>query len=146
MPDDLAPRSPLVVDASVGLKWVVEESGSDDAAALLDGRKLLTSALFWAEAANALASKLRRNELDRAAAMDAWLDLSRAPVETEALTADAVGRALHLAADLGHPIYDCCYLALALERGAVVVTADRRFVDAVGRHPYLARHVRVLRG
>jgi predicted nucleic acid-binding protein len=27
-----------------------------------------------------------------------------------------------------HPIYDCCYLALALEENLVVVTADRRFL------------------
>jgi predicted nucleic acid-binding protein len=51
---------PLVVDASVALKWVVDEPGSDAAFSLVAGQTLVTSALFWAEAANGLASKERR--------------------------------------------------------------------------------------
>ena len=51
---------------------------------------------------------------------------------------DLVADALHLAFLLTHPIYDCLYLALAVETGTPVVTADRRFVDAVRRHPALA--------
>ena len=41
--------------------------------------------------------------------------------------------ALRLGAELDHPVYDCLYLALALERGAALATADRRFLDAVRR-------------
>ena len=55
----------VVVDASVGLKWVIDELGSDAAVALVAGRALVTSALFWVEAANVLATKERRGELDR---------------------------------------------------------------------------------
>ena len=54
----------VVVDASVGLKWVIDELGSDAAVALVAGRALVTSALFWVEAANVLATKERRGELD----------------------------------------------------------------------------------
>ena len=52
--------------------------------------------------------------------------------------------ALSLACDLGHPAYDCMYLALALDRAGVAVTADRRFAAAVASHPYLAGRVRLL--
>jgi predicted nucleic acid-binding protein len=132
---------PLVVDASVGLKWVIDEPGSDAAAALVAGRALVTSALFWAEAANALASKERRVELGRAELDDAWRDLSQAPLETAPLDPPGAMAALALAAELRHPVYDCCYLALALARGTAVVTADRRFRRLVEPHATLAARV-----
>lgn len=106
----------IVVVASVGLKWVVDEEGSDVAVALIAGRLPVTPVLFWVEAANALASKGRRGELDPASVGDAWRDLARAPVETAPLDLPAVRSALDLAVALRHPIYHCCYLAVALAR------------------------------
>jgi predicted nucleic acid-binding protein len=47
--------------------------------------------------------------------------------------------------EIGHPVYDCLYLALALQRGTHVVTADRRFA-AVATRPELAGRVRLLSG
>jgi predicted nucleic acid-binding protein len=49
--------------------------------------------------------------------------------------------AARLADDLDHPVYDCLYLALALQEQRPVITADRRFYSVVQRHPYLAGHV-----
>jgi predicted nucleic acid-binding protein len=46
-----------------------------------------------------------------------------------------------LAVDLDHPVYDCFYLALAVQEQYPVVTADRRFHDAVRAHPYLADRI-----
>jgi len=135
----------IVVDASVGLKWVLEEEHSDRAAALGPGRELLTSGLFWAEAGNAIASRIRRGELDGARGNDALRDLQAAPMRTRPLDANAVLGALSIASDLSHPIYDCCYLALAIEENTVVVTADRRFRAAVAAHPSLAERVLLLR-
>ncbi len=131
----------VVVDASVGLKWVIDEPGSDAAVALILSRLLVTSGLFWAEAANALAIKERRGEIDRDDLEDAWRDLAQAPLEVVPLDAADTRAALALAADLKHPAYDCCYLGLALARGTVVVTADRRFRRSVEAHPSLASHV-----
>lgn len=70
----------VVVDASVGPKWVVTEVGSEIAMALIEGRQLLVPDLFWIETANGLAAKVRREELSRAAARDAWHDLLQAPI------------------------------------------------------------------
>ena len=134
----------IVIDASVGLKWVVDEIGSDAAVALLSGRQLVTSGLFWVEAANALATKGRRGELDEASVNDAWRDLVQAPLEISPLDASTVQAALALAAELRHPVYDCCYLQLALARQTVVVTADRRFSRLGEPHPSLAGHVVLL--
>ncbi len=128
----------LVVDASVGVKWVVDETGSDLAAALIAGRRLLVPDLFWVEAANALAAKVRRSEMNRAQARDAWYDLSHAPVLSHRATPDSLAPALTLAQDIGHSVYDCLYLALAVAEYCRVVTADRRFAEVVRLHPYLA--------
>jgi len=132
---DLPPA--LVVDASVGVKWVVDEAGSELAVALIAGRRLLVPDLFWVETANALATKVRRQEMTRAQALDAWLDLSQAPVLAHQTTPDGLAPALTLAQDLGHSVYDCLYLALAMTENCRVVTADRRFADIVRLHPYL---------
>jgi predicted nucleic acid-binding protein len=44
----------LVIDASVALKWFIDEDGSDRAAALLDGKELLIAPdLIVAEVCNA---------------------------------------------------------------------------------------------
>jgi predicted nucleic acid-binding protein len=134
----------LVVDASVGLKWVVDEAGSDAAVALIAGRRLMAPALFWIETANALAMKARRGELSRAAANDAWRDLANAQLEIVPLTAESVTPALALAHDIGHTAYDCAYLAVALAAGCPVVTADRRFAAMVASHPTLAGKVLAL--
>lgn len=134
------PRT-IVIDASVGLKWVVDEVGSDAAVALIAGRVLVTSALFWVEAANALATKERRGELDRAALEDAWRDLAQAPLDSAALEPASAAVAMALAAELRHPVYDCCYLQLALARETTVVTADRRFRQLVEPHATLAGRV-----
>lgn len=131
----------VVVDASVGVKWVVDEAGSDAAVALLAGRRLLTSALFWVEAANALATKERRGELSRAAMDDAWRDLAQAPLTSVAIDRTGVATALTLAAELRHPIYDCCYLQLAVQQGTAMVTADRRLRRVVEPHAALATRV-----
>jgi predicted nucleic acid-binding protein len=44
-----------------------------------------------------------------------------------------VGKALALAVEANHPVYDCVYLALALQRHTHVVTDDRRFAAAAAR-------------
>jgi predicted nucleic acid-binding protein len=113
--------------------------------ALGPGRDLLTSALFWAEAGNVIASRIRRGELDSIRGNDALRDLQSSPLRTRPLDAHAALSALAIANDLAHPIYDCCYLALALEEDAVVVTADRRFRSSVAAHPSLADRVLLLR-
>ena len=135
----------IVVDASLGLKWVLREEHSDRAVALGPGRDLLTSALFWAESGNAIATRVRRGDLDAARADAVFRDLQTVPLRIRPLDSTSVTAALAIARDLMHPIYDCCYLALAIEENSVVVTADRRFRSAVAKHAPLADRVLLLR-
>jgi predicted nucleic acid-binding protein len=101
--------------------------------------------LFWVEAGNAIASRVRRGELDHVRGSDALRDLQDAPLQTRPLDARAALAALAIANELAHPIYDCCYLSLALEEDAIVVTADRRFRSRVAAHPSLTDRVLLLR-
>jgi predicted nucleic acid-binding protein len=39
-------------------------------------------------------------------------------------------RALEIALNLKHPIYDCFYLALAEREGAALISADRKLIAA----------------
>ena len=55
----------LVIDASIAIKWVVEEDGTADALTLRRHAKLIAPDLLAAECANILWKKVRRNELSK---------------------------------------------------------------------------------
>ncbi len=55
----------LVIDASVAIKWVVEEDGTESALALRQQAKLIAPDLLVPECANILWKKAQRNELSR---------------------------------------------------------------------------------
>ncbi|MDF2782309.1 MAG: VapC toxin family domain ribonuclease [Geminicoccaceae bacterium] len=131
-----------VVDASVVLKWVISEAGGD-AALRLRTKMLSAPDILLPECGSALWAKVRRRELDGDEAIVALAALSEAPIVLTAMsvvTADA----LRLGLLLAHPIYDCLYLALALQTHTPLVTADRRFVAAIGPHERLAASVILL--
>ena len=130
--------STLVVDASVAVKWLVTEPGSEQAARLLGGnRTLLAPELLFAEAGNALWALCRRGDIAPADYGEAIGVLRTAPVMIPATLRQLTPAAGRLALDLDHPLYDCFYLALAMEESCAVITADTRFADKVGRHSYL---------
>ncbi len=53
----------LVIDASIAIKWVVEEDGTPQALALRGRTKLIAPELLVAECANILWKKVQRDEL-----------------------------------------------------------------------------------
>jgi predicted nucleic acid-binding protein len=131
-----------VVDASVAVKWVVREEHSD-VARLLASARLEAPDLLPVECANIIWKKVRLGDLgprDAAGRLDLLL---RAPVAITA-SRELLDRALQIALDLKHPVYDCVYLALAQSRKLPLVTADRRLVSAVGRRPNLGIRVEFL--
>ena len=121
----------LVVDASVAVKWLVAEEGSDAADHLLaNGDDLYAPRLMASEIANALWRKVRLGEVERGHASVLMAAVSEMPVRwgaDETVCADAV----RLALALDRPVYDCMYLALAHRLGARLVTADSRFANAL---------------
>jgi predicted nucleic acid-binding protein len=132
----------VVVDASVALKWVLDEPGSDAAAALLN-EDLVAPALWLVEAANALWRRARRGEISRDEAMERLSELYNAPVTTTSIEDDLVA-AGELANALGHPVYNCVYLALARRENTWVITADRRFHAVVDQSADFRGLVRLL--
>jgi len=119
----------IVIDASVALKWVFHEPGTEAAIALLS-EELVAPELWLAEAANALWRHVRLGEASAAEAVVRIEELGNAPV-TSVSIAPYVRRALQFGTQLDHPIYDCVYLALAEHRETYVVTDDRRFFTRV---------------
>ena len=118
--------TPLVVDASVAVKWLTDEVDSDAAGALLDGRyELLVPAHFHSELANALVSKVRRRELTAEAAEIAAARIVTLPLDVQEI-APLVPAAVSFAMALNLSVYDALYLALAVQQGCQCVTADRR--------------------
>jgi predicted nucleic acid-binding protein len=134
--------SVLVVDASVALKWVVEEDGSEAAAALA-AQPLAAPTLLLVECANVLWVKLRRGELTPSETVERWRALCEAPVELVPATG-LLDHALDLAIQLAQTVYDCLYLALAIHLDSQLVTADRRLAEASRREPGLSGRVRLL--
>lgn len=130
--------APLVVDASVALKWLIEEPDSE-AALALQGRDLVAPALLRLEVANVLRTLVARGTANRAQALDLLALFQTAPVTIidpdEALEV----RALEMGLELGHPVYDCLYLALSERTGCTLVTADGRFLKALRATSYALR-------
>ena len=129
-----------VVDASVAVRWVVAEPLSDEAVALLTQKaKLVAPELLRLEASNALVRKFRLGTLPEALARAALTTLSGhldAGLLELVPDSELAPRAVELAIQLKHPVYDCLYLALAERTGGVYVTADAVFVDKLAKSPW----------
>jgi predicted nucleic acid-binding protein len=119
----------LVIDASVAIKWVIDEPGTAHALALRQHR-LGAPDLLVAECANILWKKVRRGELSDQEATTAAALLCGADILLEPMSA-LMEQAVQLALRLGHPAYDCFYLALAEMTDAPLVTADEALVRRV---------------
>ncbi len=132
----------FIVDASVAVKWVVEEADSS-VARTLTAHRIVAPDLLLIECANVLWKKVLRGELPSDAAEDRLKVLLNVPVELRRRN-ELLVAALRLAVELRHPAYDCLYLALAVEIGGRLVSADRRFVERVRRHPTVAERVSLL--
>lgn len=137
----------VVIDASVGLKWVLPEEDSDQARALLaDGRgagaQFLAPDAYLPEVVNALwARSSLRDEITGDEARDA-LERLFLSIPTLVPSTSLATQALELALAFRRPVYDCLYVALAIRLGCVVVTADRRMIrtfgEATGRVTHIA--------
>lgn len=119
----------IVVDTSVALKWVLDEPDSDRAREAMD-RTLVAPDVWRVEAANGLRRGVRTGELPPEEALRLLKVLDRAPVR-DLPTPPLVPAGLELALTLGHPIYDCLFLALAIEQDCELLTADDSFVRVV---------------
>jgi predicted nucleic acid-binding protein len=123
----------VVVDASIAVKWLLEEPGSAAAAALLDGtRKLIAPDLLRIETAAAITRRARMKQLsadDARRICSDWLQTIDQGTVLLLPAADHMVRAVELAIQINHPLQDCLYLAVACAFDAPLVTSDPTFRD-----------------
>jgi len=119
-----------IADANVALAWAVPSVHSDAAVTLLatPGR-IIAPDLIVHEVANAIWLMFRQGLLEAGDAPRALED-ALAPVSTFVPGRALAIRALEIATALGHPAYDCFYLAAAEREDDCLVTADARLVQA----------------
>jgi len=117
----------LVIDASVAVLWTLDQRGSDRAAALRKEDRLIAPSLIVAEIGNAVWKAVRRGDLPADEARAA-VEIALGPLGDMMPAEELHIRALELAIELNHPIYDCFYLALAERERAPLITADKRLL------------------
>ncbi|MFQ5739333.1 MAG: type II toxin-antitoxin system VapC family toxin [Acidobacteriota bacterium] len=125
-----------VVDASVALRWYVRASGSDAAVSILEGEDVLVAPdLVVAEVCNSAWKLVRAGEITK---QHAARIAAAVPSAFSALVATPrlASRAIALANELDHPVYDCLYLTLAEQETTSVVTADRRLLSKLEGTPW----------
>jgi len=126
----------LVIDASVGLKWVLAEPDSAVAQALAASDEELVAPDFWLnEACNVLWLQVRRNVLTPAEAQEGLMPLRAQVQPTPTAGLGLQDAALEIALAAGHSPYDTLYVAFAIAMGAEkLVVADRKFAMAMRGH------------
>jgi predicted nucleic acid-binding protein len=123
----------MIIDASVAVKWLIDEEGSDVARALLGRVDLVAPTLIHIEVGNAVWKKRRRGEFIDDPDLTALPEL----LASVLLTIDEtpmMKRALSIALELDHPIYDCVYLAVAEALDQELVTADAKFCKTLSNY------------
>jgi predicted nucleic acid-binding protein len=124
---------PVVVDASVAFLWFANEPDRFGAERLLETDSvLLAPDLMAVEATNTWWKKLRRREMELADVEQAVTNLLALEIAWTPSTV-LLRPAVRLAVELGHPVYDCLYLALAASHAAALATADDQLRQAAER-------------
>ena len=131
----------FVLDASVLLKWFIEEQGSQAALELkrryLDGELIIVIPdLALYEIPNVLRFKRRIPESEVKAVMHAFWMLS---LEIVAPTLSLLNEAIHLSFMTGLSLYDCTYAASAKELKATLITADKELSHSTSQ--FLSTHL-----
>lgn len=133
-----------VVDASVVIKWLVPEEGSEQAAAVMQ-LPLVAPELLVVECVNVLWRKAVRGSIGVEDALERAQLLQAAGVALEPMQPLAT-ETLALSLRLNHSAYDCAYLALAQRLDGVLLTADQKLVGRCQQPDAadLAPHIRSL--
>jgi len=132
----------IVVDTSVAVQWLVPEEDTGLAEVLLGRKDLAAPDLLLVETANVLRKKLRAGQIVAEQATEGF-EFLKANIETFIPFEGLLIRAFGMAAEIGHPVYDCMFLACAENLEGVVATRDAPLIGRAGKAGYGAL-VRVL--
>lgn len=122
----------IVVDASVAFKWLFFEAQSDLATTfyLQHSNELAGPDTLLTEVAGAI---VRRCNMQLIAAEDAyerldtWTSVYQSEMRFVQVEPARLLEAARLAIEIGHPLKDCIYLALAIEFDCELATCDAKF-------------------
>lgn len=121
----------MIVDTNVAVHWFVATEFSPAAGRFRDRSDLAAPSFILVEAANTLYKYSRKGTIDPRHCARSVLLLEhqlRDIVPNELLLPEAI----RLALANQHPVYDCLYLALAIQRREPFATADRRLATIAG--------------
>lgn len=124
----------IIVDTSVAIKWLrSDEEGHKDAMLLYKNHiesteKIIVPALFYIEAANALATNKFLSDDDISEGMEF---LFEARFTEQTVTQKMLVEAAILAKKHHTSVYDMLYAVIAKMKKAMLVTADEKFVKNV---------------
>lgn len=132
---------PLVLDASVAVKWSVPAAGENlvpQAFRLLDRYvandfDFIVPDIFWAELGNIFWKGVRLQRWSHDSAEIAALDI-RMRDFTTLPSKDLFVEALQIALAHQRTVYDCLYVALAVRSSTDFITADERLANALAAY------------
>jgi predicted nucleic acid-binding protein len=131
----------FVLDASVAAKWCLpstEESFVPQAQRLLESYsrgeiRFMVPDLFWAELGNVMWKAVRSGRISPANALLALGLVNDLSIPVFA-SADLLPEALRIALAHQRTVYDCLYVALAVQSAVQLITADDRLANALAAH------------
>jgi predicted nucleic acid-binding protein len=139
----------LVIDASVLVKLFIPEILSEKAQELSNrvtegDLRLLAPDLIFAEVGNIIWKKHRRKELIRSEAEEIVDAIVSVPLEIETSKV-LLPFAVDLGLAYGITVYDALYVSLAKIHQTILVTADKKLVEIMGKTDF-KKHVTWLGG
>lgn len=131
----------LVLDASVAVKWAMplaREPLTDESLRLFrrytDGEfDFAVPDVFWAELGNVLWKGTRRGRWSRNDAEATAADFRTRDFVTVSSSV-LLPEALRIAFAYDRAVYDCLYVALAVQSKTELITADERLANALAAH------------
>lgn len=131
----------LVLDASVAIKWAIpsaREPLTDESLRLLKRYvnsevEFIVPDVFWAELGNVLwkGTRQRRWRQDEAEVVAADMKARDFATVSSGLL---LPEALRIAFAYDRSVYDCLYVALAVQSKTDLITADERLANALAAH------------
>ncbi len=130
----------FVIDASIGIKWYINEDYSDLALEILkkfeEPRiKLYAPLSFKSEFTNAIRKYLVRGIIDKKLAEEIMAEIERIPIRYEPSTRKRIKRAFDYSILKSITVYDAVYIVLAKELGGKFITADKKLYSSVSDDP-----------
>ena len=133
-----------IIDSNIVAKWLLPEPDSNHARALIAPEyKLKAPDLLMPELANVLWKGARRGDLTTAESGELLKNFLQEHIDVTVRLLPSrlvIKQALMIAATERHSIYDCIYVALAVQSRCVLITADDRLVKTI-QNDGLRQHI-----